>query len=368
MFSITTIESSTTRPMAIVRPPRVKMLSEKSASPKPMKVISTEVGMETAVMMVDFTLSRKTRITKTAKLRPKIPSVVKSSIDFSINGAWSRVVVTVTGLLSPSSSSAIKSVTPFETSTLLPSGVLVIATARDSLPLTREIEEIGASIRETSATSLINTTPGWPGFNSGNAAKSSTVSTLEPTSTAIEPASSSRVPAGKTSPFCSKAAVMLCWLKPKLAKACWSMSISTRFSRAPLTATSLTPSTCLNSEGAMSSSSEAIASLSPSSALIAKTMIGTSSKLPAITCGVASAGSEPSTELTAEVRASVISFVVRPNSKVDVITLNPCELVALVESMPSRLVMLASNTWETCSSTISGEAPGYGVTTAAVGN
>ena len=160
MFSITTIESSTTRPIAIVRPPRVKMLREKSASPKPMKVIRTEVGMETAVMMVDFTLSRKTRITKTAKLRPKIPSVVRSSIDFSINGAWSRVVVTVTGLLSPSSSSAIKSVTPFETSTLFPSGVLVIAIARDSLPLTREIEEIGASIRETSATSLISTTPG----------------------------------------------------------------------------------------------------------------------------------------------------------------------------------------------------------------
>ncbi|CAB4571960.1 unannotated protein [freshwater metagenome] len=74
MFSITTIESSTTRPMAIVNAPRVRMFSEYPNACKPMKVMSTEVGIEMAVTRVDRTETKKTRIVMTAKSRPSKPS------------------------------------------------------------------------------------------------------------------------------------------------------------------------------------------------------------------------------------------------------------------------------------------------------
>ena len=49
MFSITTIESSTTRPIAIVKAPSVRMLREYPNACRPTKVISTLVGIEIAV-------------------------------------------------------------------------------------------------------------------------------------------------------------------------------------------------------------------------------------------------------------------------------------------------------------------------------
>ncbi len=87
MFSTTTIESSTTRPTATVIAARVKMLSEKSATCRPIIAISSDSGIEIAVMMVERTDSRKTRMTSTAKARPRPPSTVRSWIDCSIDGA-----------------------------------------------------------------------------------------------------------------------------------------------------------------------------------------------------------------------------------------------------------------------------------------
>ena len=70
MFSITTIESSTTRPIAMVSAPSVMMLSEYPKASMPMKVMSTQAGIEIAVTRVERTDSRKTRITITAKRSP----------------------------------------------------------------------------------------------------------------------------------------------------------------------------------------------------------------------------------------------------------------------------------------------------------
>jgi hypothetical protein len=87
MFSITTIESSTTRPIAIVSAPRVRMLSEYPNAWSPTKVISTLVGIEIAVTSVERTDIRKIRMTMTAKTRPRSPSCASASIDCSTNGA-----------------------------------------------------------------------------------------------------------------------------------------------------------------------------------------------------------------------------------------------------------------------------------------
>ncbi|KJL32795.1 hypothetical protein RL72_00147 [Microbacterium azadirachtae] len=87
MFSITTIESSTTRPIAIVSAPSVRMFSEYPNAWIPMNVIRTLVGMEIAVTSVERTESRNTRITSTAKTSPSRPSWASDSMDCWMNGA-----------------------------------------------------------------------------------------------------------------------------------------------------------------------------------------------------------------------------------------------------------------------------------------
>ena len=84
MFSMTTIESSTTRPIEIVSAPSVSMLSVYSAKFRPTKVRSTEVGIEIAVTRVARTDIRKTRITSTANTSPSRPSTASVSIDCSM--------------------------------------------------------------------------------------------------------------------------------------------------------------------------------------------------------------------------------------------------------------------------------------------
>ena len=71
----------------------------------PMKVMSTDTGIEIAVTRVERTDSRNTRITMTAKTRPSRPSVARLSIDCWMNGAWSNT--TVNFVLSPIASSSV---------------------------------------------------------------------------------------------------------------------------------------------------------------------------------------------------------------------------------------------------------------------
>lgn len=86
MFSRTTIESSTTRPMAMVRAPRVSMLSERSRVHSTISARTTESGMETAVTRVERIDARNTRMTRTAKISPRAPSVVRPAIALETAG------------------------------------------------------------------------------------------------------------------------------------------------------------------------------------------------------------------------------------------------------------------------------------------
>ena len=88
------MESSTTRPIAMVSAPRVSMLRERSPVQSTISVMTTESGMETAVTSVERRLSRKTRMTMTAMARPSRPSVVSESIDLETCGPWSEATVT----------------------------------------------------------------------------------------------------------------------------------------------------------------------------------------------------------------------------------------------------------------------------------
>ena len=87
MFSMTTMESSTTRPIEIVNAPSVNKFNVYSAKFRPMNVSRIDVGMEIAVTSVARTDRRKTRITSTAKRSPRSPSVVRVCTDCSTYGA-----------------------------------------------------------------------------------------------------------------------------------------------------------------------------------------------------------------------------------------------------------------------------------------
>src|ERR1019366_5118622 len=64
MFSMTTMTSSPTRPVASVMPNRVSVLMEKPSSLTKVKVPMSETGMVTAGMIVERQSSRKTKMTR----------------------------------------------------------------------------------------------------------------------------------------------------------------------------------------------------------------------------------------------------------------------------------------------------------------
>lgn len=140
MFSRTTIESSTTRPIAMVSAPSVSMLRERSLVHRTIRARTTESGMETAVTSVERIDARKTRMTMTAKTRPSAPSVVRPSMDLETAGPWS--LATVRSEPAPRSlrRSGSLSLTASEMATALPSWSMVIATARLGLPLVRVMD------------------------------------------------------------------------------------------------------------------------------------------------------------------------------------------------------------------------------------
>ncbi len=159
MFSRTTIESSTTRPMAMVSAPSVSMFSDRSRVHSTISARTTDSGMDTAVTSVERTEARKTRMTTTAKSRPSAPSVVRPSIDLETAGPWSLTTVTVAPEPSASRISGSLSATASEMATALPSWSMVTDTARLGSPFVRVRESAGACSSFTSATSPRRTGP-----------------------------------------------------------------------------------------------------------------------------------------------------------------------------------------------------------------
>ncbi len=196
MFSMTTIESSTTRPMAMVSAPSVKMLRVLPLVQSPMRVMSRESGIETAAMTVDRHDQRNARITSTAKSSPSPPSTERSWIDCSMKGAWSKMVMNSASRVGARRSSS--ACTACEMSTTFAPCAGVICRVSDGLPLTRDRFWAGTASSSTSAKSEMRTAPSAVG--TGSAAMSSREARGVPTVTEMGPSADSACPAGSAAP------------------------------------------------------------------------------------------------------------------------------------------------------------------------
>ena len=86
-----------------------------------MNATRSDVGIEIAVTNVERHDLKKTKMIIIAKVRPRRPSLTRSEIDFSTNGAWLKVSLMVT--LPPSfvASSSSRGLMPLEIDTVFPS-------------------------------------------------------------------------------------------------------------------------------------------------------------------------------------------------------------------------------------------------------
>jgi hypothetical protein len=90
-FSSTTIESSTTRPMATIIPPRVRMFRVMPCHHSTISATSSDSGIETAATSVARPLRRNAKMTSTANSAPSKPSRRMSPIACVIGVAWSEI-------------------------------------------------------------------------------------------------------------------------------------------------------------------------------------------------------------------------------------------------------------------------------------
>ena len=290
MFSRTTIESSTTRPMAMVRAPSVRMLSDSLRVHSTISARTTDSGMETAVTSVERIDARKTRMTRTAKSRPRAPSVVRPLMDLETAGPWSLTTVSVApeprSLRRPDSLSW----TASETATALPSWSMVTETARLGLPSVRVMESALAGSSSTVATSPRRTgflppSPvtirSWICFSEVKPPPTWTVRLLPP---------SSKEPAGRVAPPAWRAWPSAAVFSPAFASFASSGVTATCRSCTPSTVTWPTPSMSFSAGTTVRSSWSERACWSLSE-VTARTTVGMSSVEPATTCGSTSSGS-----------------------------------------------------------------------------
>ncbi len=246
---------------------------------------SRDSGIDSAVTSVDRTEVRNSRITTTANARPSRPSVVRSSTDCSMNGAWSKTTVNCASCPSACSSWGNRSSTPWDTSTVLPSGVLVMATARLARPSVRAIDVVGASARSTVATSprVTGAVVAAPAPGSSGRARSCARSAIGvPTVTDSVRSASSTVPAGTTTPLACSAALSDAGVRRAAARRAGSRRTCTCSVAAPLTVTSRTPSTSSNA-GTAADARRSASTCGPASEVTASWMTGKASRLPAMT-------------------------------------------------------------------------------------
>ncbi|CAH0309190.1 hypothetical protein SRABI128_04448 [Microbacterium sp. Bi128] len=243
--------------------------------------------MDTAVTRVARTDIRNTRITRTAKPSPSRPSVVRSLMDFSMNGAWSKTGVNLALEPSSASSCGMASLTAWEIATVSPSGFLVTDRARVSLPLVRVIDVRASSTRLTSATlPIVAASRAAP---SGRALMASRESTGLPICSERVLPCSSMVPAGTNAPLFFSASLMAWRLVPDAARSRGRGRIWMCCVAPPVTSAPRTPSSFC-STGTLSRARSALSSLSGLSEDTARKTIGKSLMLPAIACGWTSFG------------------------------------------------------------------------------
>ncbi len=362
MFSRTTIESSTTRPIAMVSAPRVSMFSERSRVQSTISARTIESGMDTAVTSVERIDARKTRITTTAKSRPSAPSVVRPEIDLETAGPWSETTVSSApaprSLRRPGSLSW----TASEMATALPSLSMVAMTARLGLPLVRVRETAVAGSCFTVATSPTRTgLPPSPvaGFCATTLRSSICWSEVKepPTWMVRLLPDSEKDPAGTVAPAAWRAWDSEPAFSPAAASLPSSGTTEIWSSWTPSTETWPTPSMSSSAGTTVRSSSSASACWSLSE-VTARTTVGMSSVEPATTCGSTESGSWTRARFTACWMSATSCFVPSsPKSKLAMMTALPSLAVEVMPSTPSTALMAFSRGSTTCFSTTSGDAP-----------
>ncbi len=226
-------------------------------------------------------------MTRTAKTRPSMPSLRRSSIDCSMNGAWSNAETN--SVLSPSvfASSGGFAETAWETSTVFASDSFITDSDREGLPLVREIDSIGASAIATSATSESLTGPSVP--ETTRSLIASTDRMRDPTSTGAVPSPPSRSPAEVGTPLAWSTPAISSMLAPSSSRSSSRMRISTCLVFAPAIWTWETPST-LESSGSTMSLSSAASLSSSASEVTERARTGMSSVLRVSTLGSTPSG------------------------------------------------------------------------------
>ena len=355
MFSSTTMESSTTRPTATVRAARVKMFSENPPTCRPIMATSSDSGMEMAVISVERTDIRNSRITRTANPSPSAPSTVRSWIDCSISGAWSKTMLNAALLpivcCRPGSASA----TACEMATESPSASLSTDTLSAGRPLARasEDEEIDSTL--TSAIFDSATGPSLVGIERALTCLTELVES--PTCTASSRVLSYAVPAGTT--------VSWDWMVWVTAAAVRSRSVRSSGRRvmvswvvsSPVTWTWRTPSIAVSS-GTATFCTSSPESASGRSVEAASNSTGMSSVLPVMTSVSTSAGSACEVESTALRMLLTTLSLSSPYSQLTLIVAWPLEDVEVTSVTPATPLTARSMGVETLSATICGVAPG----------
>ncbi len=133
-FSMTTIASSTTMPMASTIPNSVSWLSVKCSSDSPMNVPSSATGMTSVGMIVARMFCRKISITRNTRTMASTRVCTTSVIDAVMNGVVSYGTLQVTPAGRSRSSVAIAALTAVATDSALAPGNRKIARPPAGLP------------------------------------------------------------------------------------------------------------------------------------------------------------------------------------------------------------------------------------------
>ena len=178
MFSMTTMESSTTRPIATVIAPSVMMFNVMSNCFKTMSAMRSDNGIEMTAMIVDRKLRKNTKMMRMANRPPSNAFDNIVSTDSSIGCPWSSVIDTFAVSFSASKSFN-TSLTALTTSTVFASCVFVTCTPMERSPFEREIDSSIplSSIVASSLNATVGTVVGTFGGNADGVSVGTSVGT-----------------------------------------------------------------------------------------------------------------------------------------------------------------------------------------------
>ncbi len=154
MFSSTMMASSTTMPMARLRPSSVKVLSVKPKKYRTMKVPMIEVGIARMTFSVAVQLPRNSQHTNAVASADSTSAILNSSTDSSMKLVESKL----TSIFMPSGSclatSAMRALTPCATATVFEPRCLRMPMPTARSPLAREMRRMSSRPSSICATWL----------------------------------------------------------------------------------------------------------------------------------------------------------------------------------------------------------------------